>query len=304
MSKTKKIALGIFAIFLIPFLHASAQTTNIVYSDQYVTILSDGTIQFVSGYDMAISVDLNGTIYGPFVGGISYGDQDLNAILLGNFPDLITTGSSFNMNLCFDDFGSSATSCLSGGQAVDEVPVDVVNGFMYTINGQFATTPVQTTGLPYATSTSSYINTITTTGLPSNISFFNEYATASVASSSLVSTTNFLSFINVPQLLATRIPFAYIFQIYEDIAGDLTSSTTADQSFPNSTFSMQFPTSFNANGLESSTSISINYFSTSTFTEIMSQSTLSVVRELLGAIVWVELGFFLWRDARSKKHLF
>lgn len=299
MSKTgRKISyfVALFLGLLLPLL-ASAQSVEILYN---------------FGINSSAS-----TIYGlPTVSsGASYTELTLQEeSSQGVYADcaspnviLVNTGSAVNSSDFPVSLGSQAggtfwTLCaviVSPFQVVGqaELGVDASSSQWYDVNNPGATTA----GLPDA---ETYISEVGTNGLPNGASFFDQYATATVGTSTLVSATNLLSFLNVPELLSTRIPFSYIFQIYSALTSAL-STTSSDQLFPTGTFSMSWPTAFSSTGvLTATTTLTQTYLSTTTLTEIMGPTLLAIIRTLLGAIVYVELGFWLWKDARSKKHLF
>lgn len=195
------------------------------------------------------------------------------------------------------------------GQNKFEVAVSSFNNSLYgtiTENGSLSLNTISgVPAVPTLPNESNFISQIESGNLNTGIPLLDQYATATASSAPSLNATNFLSFLNVPQLLATRVPFAYIVQIYGALTSALSTASSSGQLFPTTTLNLGFPTSFSASGAEvGSTSLSINYFSTSTLTEIMGPTVLAVIRTLLGAIVYVELGMWLWRDARSKKHLF
>lgn len=174
-------------------------------------------------------------------------------------------------------------------------------GTLLDVEGVSSPASVSSLGFP---DSGTYIPNVTTTGLPPGVTFFNQYATSTLATSTLVDTTNLLSFINVPQLLATRVPFAYIFQIYGTFTTAMSTSTSGAL-LPNSFMTFVWPTAFGNDGQTTATSsIALDTFSTTTITQYIGPTDLAIIRELLVAIIYVEVGFWIWNDARHKKHLF
>lgn len=109
--------------------------------------------------------------------------------------------------------------------------------------------------------------------------------------------TNLLSFLNVPNLLQTKFPFAYIPQIYSAITQGLGTSTLAEN-FPSATLSMPWflsPTS--------STTLTVTLFSSSTVTHFLPQQSRDIIRAFLILVIWWEWGMFIWHDIRHRKHL-
>lgn len=109
-----------------------------------------------------------------------------------------------------------------------------------------------------------------------------------VGTSTLPSPTNFLSFLNVPVLLQTKIPFAYFFQIRDGLLQSTNSSSTTP--IPKGQISYNL-------GMGTTT---IDMFSTSTVAYFLSPSLVSLWRGLLVAFLYVEFGYVLYLRAKSK----
>jgi len=107
--------------------------------------------------------------------------------------------------------------------------------------------------------------------------------------SSLPSTGNLLSFLNVPTLLSTKVPFAYIFQIASGIQEGIESSST--NLIPPGTLVVA------ALGAGRSTT-TFDFFSTSTVGYYLSPSLIALWRALLVVILFVGFGFALYNVAR------
>lgn len=136
----------------------------------------------------------------------------------------------------------------------------------------------------------------TTTGDGTLVAPFTAFIGATVGTSTLPSETNLLSFINVPYLLQTRVPFAYFFQIAEVVRVAISSSTIA-ATIPSATFSVEFPTG------NSTTTIEVDMFSTSTITYFLTPTWVDLLRTLMVAVTFAATGLFFFHEARSKKHL-
>lgn len=114
---------------------------------------------------------------------------------------------------------------------------------------------------------------------------------ATVGTSTLPSVTNLLSFLNVPVLLQTKVPFAYIFQISAGIQAGLTSSSTT--AIPSSLF---FWSGING-------SSTIDMFSTTTIGYYISPALMSLWRAFLLVVLTVEFGYGLYHLARHELHI-
>jgi len=112
---------------------------------------------------------------------------------------------------------------------------------------------------------------------------------ATVGTSTLPNTTNLLSFLNVPTLLQTKIPFAYIFQIADGIKVGMSSSTAA--TIPSGTFTWK--------GVTGATT-TIDMFSTTTIGYYLSPTLIGLWREFELAILYITFGYALYRRAKHK----
>lgn len=113
---------------------------------------------------------------------------------------------------------------------------------------------------------------------------------ATVGTSTLPTTTNLLSFLNIPQLLATKVPFGYFFQSKNAIELALHGSTTT--AIPSGTFSYKIP------GHATS---SMDLFSTSTIAYFVSNDSRLLLRGLMVAVLYFELVYLLYHRAKSQK---
>ena len=119
---------------------------------------------------------------------------------------------------------------------------------------------------------------------------------SSFATSTLDSDFSLLGFLNIPQLLKTKIPFAYIYQISSTVRSSI-SSTSAD-TIPTGSFSWTLP----IYGRASST-ISIDLFSTTTITYFLTPTWVSILRGLMVAVTYFSLGWFIFHEAKHRKLL-
>jgi len=112
---------------------------------------------------------------------------------------------------------------------------------------------------------------------------------ATVGTSTLPDTMNLLSFLNVPNLLQTKIPFAYIFQIADGIKVGMSSSTAA--TIPTGTFTYR--------GVTGATT-TIDMFSTTTIGYYLNPTLIGLWRNFELAILYVTFGYALYRRAKHK----
>lgn len=111
---------------------------------------------------------------------------------------------------------------------------------------------------------------------------------STLGTSSLPSATNFLSFLNVPVLLETKIPFAYFFQVAQGIQSGINSSSTS--AIP--------PGTFVWTGIGRATT-TLDMFSTSTIGYYLSPTLIGLWRAFLLVVLYVEFGYALYTRAKS-----
>jgi len=121
-------------------------------------------------------------------------------------------------------------------------------------------------------------------------SFTNQFYSGTLGTSTLVATTSLLSFLNVPQLLQQRIPFAYIFQIANGIYAGINSSSTGE--IPSGNFIWRNT----QNG-----TTTFDFFSKNTIETYLSPNIISLWRGFLLACLTVEFGYALYRMTKSHK---
>jgi len=123
-----------------------------------------------------------------------------------------------------------------------------------------------------------------------NFTPFSPYLQSTVGTSTIASSTDFLSFLNVPALLQTKAPFAYIFQISDGFFSGLNSSST--NSIPSGNFIWH-----NTVGGTST----IDFFSQSTIETYLSPTIVLVWRQFLLFIMTIEFGMALYRKTLGHK---
>jgi len=115
------------------------------------------------------------------------------------------------------------------------------------------------------------------------------FLSATVGTSTLPDALNLLSFLNVPNLLQTKIPFAYIFQIYDGITTGISSSTAA--TIPSGNFIWT--------GINGATT-TIDFFSTTTIGYYFSPTLINKWRALELTILYIIFGYALYLRAKHK----
>lgn len=104
-------------------------------------------------------------------------------------------------------------------------------------------------------------------------------------------TSSIMAMLNVPNLLKTRVPFAYIFQIAEVISDTSMVSSSSVASLTLNFVSSSSPYASQLNG--------VAMFSTSTITSLMGSTNLGIMRALLVAITYVGSGLYLFRYVKG-----
>lgn len=112
---------------------------------------------------------------------------------------------------------------------------------------------------------------------------------ATLGTSTLPSTTNFLTFLNVPYLLQTKVPFAYIFQIAGGIVQGIES--TSSSALPSGAFVWS--------GIGTGTTTT-DFFSTSTVEYYLSPTLISAWRAFLLVVLTIDFGYALYHTARKQ----
>jgi len=115
------------------------------------------------------------------------------------------------------------------------------------------------------------------------------YIGATLGTSTLPSSTNLLSFLNVPNLLATKVPFGYFFQAKDAILNG--ANSTSSTAIPSGTFSIR--------GIGHGTT-TVDMFSTSTVGYFLSSSTISLLRGLMVAVLYFEFIYLLYLRGKSR----
>jgi len=112
------------------------------------------------------------------------------------------------------------------------------------------------------------------------------------------STGFFLNFLDVPNLLRTKAPFAYIFQI-----SNLMQTASSVPASTNSSLTLSFvPSSASTSPLGSVLS-NVVVFSTSTVSSLIPSSALSALRALQVGTIWLAVGFLMFREGlKAIKH--
>lgn len=131
----------------------------------------------------------------------------------------------------------------------------------------------------------------------------NPFTGANFGSTDLPTSTDMLSFVNVPNLLATKVPFAYVFQISSVIYNAVNGSTSAS-AIPSGSFSVKFPVKFGISGVATATTtIKIDMFSTSTIGYFLTPSYVGLLRGLMVAVTYFLTAWYLFHEARNRKLL-
>jgi len=123
-----------------------------------------------------------------------------------------------------------------------------------------------------------------------NFTPFTQFTGATVGTSTLLDTTNLLSFLNVPALLQTKVPFGYFFEAKDAIIAGINSTSTA--TIPLGTITFKIP------GRATST---IDMFSTTTISYFLTPDKITLLRGIMLAVLYFELAYVLYKRGSSAK---
>jgi len=239
-------------------------------------------------------------------GGIAPADTSTR-IIPPYTPSTGSTAASTTVGFSFDYYFNCTTSFGvydSATVAIRDLTTgsEVVDIFPQSVNicgqGSYVGTTTLTAGHLYLWNPKLYSSaTSSATVLGEFYSLEVLYASASstpftgatVGTSTLLSTTNLLSFLNVPQLLQTKVPFGYFFQIRDAILeGAGASSTTA------------IPSGLISYKIGQNATTTIDMFSTSTIAYYVTPGIASTFRGLMVIFLYIEFAYFMYHRARSK----
>lgn len=136
-------------------------------------------------------------------------------------------------------------------------------------------------------------NSSTGSSTLSNTINFGLNSTSTMAELGLTASTTdsfLLGFLNVPELVKTKVPFAYIFQIATALQTAIATTSTSNISTG----------SFNIK-IGNNATTSVDMFSSSTIKYFFTDTYINIFRGLEVASLWVALAWFLYHDAKSKK---
>jgi len=108
------------------------------------------------------------------------------------------------------------------------------------------------------------------------------------------SSSGFLSFLNVPALLETKAPFAYVPQFISQLQQ---LDNNPSYAFPSSAFQWKF-----ASGTSVSQTYTIDLFSTTTITRFLSPTYVAILRGFMVVVTYFSTIWFLYHDAK-KRHI-
>ena len=130
----------------------------------------------------------------------------------------------------------------------------------------------------------------------------NPFSGTTYGTSTIPNSTDLLSFVNVPNLLATKVPFAYLFQVSSVIYSAISGSTSA-ASIPTGAFTVKFPIKFGVKGATATTTINIDMFSTTTIGYFLTPTYVGLLRGLMVAVTYFLTAWYLFHEARNRKLL-
>jgi len=173
------------------------------------------------------------------------------------------------------------------------ITLDVATGTLAYYNGYY--TFSRSMILPYNgnyTAQAILYDSSTGSTTLSNTIYFGLNSTSTTLDLGIASSSEngLLGFLNVPELLKTKIPFAYMFQIATALQTAIATTSTSNIS----TGSFNWKLGNNA-------TTTIDMFSSSTIKYFFTDTYINIFRTLEVATIWFSLGWFLYHDAKRKK---
>jgi len=117
----------------------------------------------------------------------------------------------------------------------------------------------------------------------------SSYISATVGTATLPVATKFLTFLNVPYLLSTRIPFGYLYEAKDDLLSAF--STTSTRASPS--IGLSFKLSPNV------VTTTVVLFSTTTIRMFMTSDSIANLRGILVIILYAEFIYFMYHLIRK-----
>jgi len=196
------------------------------------------------------------------------------------FTNSTSTG---NFDLNFRIFQQGCVSETSSTTICTTDQVYTYTGVLYDgsyPNQQYPYKDIATTSLeyPYQGTSTIFVS-----------DFTNQFYNATIGTSTLIDSSNFLSFLNVPRLLQERAPFAYIFQIANAVYSGINSSSTTP--IPSGNFVWKNT----QNG-----TTTIDMFSPTTIKVYMSDSIIALWRAFLLVVLVINFAYALYYE--TKRH--
>jgi len=231
--------------------------------------------------------------------------------------DLNSATTTRILNFYYPQNGGISTSSLvyfnfsyfaNGGDGFDKVGIelkDITSNFQFSLPedtisasgiSNFAHSENLTPSHLYLARAYIRNSTTGTTTRSGWISF--DVVTAS-ASSTLVDfedkegSLSFLGFLNVPELLKTKAPFAYLPLVWNSFT-NLNSIATSSLATTTMSFTL-------ASGTSAQKTISIDFFSQTTFKKYFNDSMISLFRNLEKYVVFAGTLFYIYNDLRKRK---
>jgi len=262
--------------------------------DYWVEIYSDANPSYYTNFSIS-----GGSVVPDFVAtstpgilGIAPSSGSLGLSSPVTFTITVYNDSADYVRLTLENLSTGLTlipldiPLLASGYTTVSTTTSLVNGFYFGSVSALGTTTIRSMIYSFTVGASDSLTPLP--NLPP--------VGSSIGTSSLASSTNLLGFLNVPELLKTKVPFAYLFEIAPVLRSF--SASSSPSSISDSTFDITLPVH---NG---TTSLPITLFSTSTVGQFLPSGVLVGLRALMVAVTYIGTGMFLFHDARAKRHLF
>lgn len=113
-----------------------------------------------------------------------------------------------------------------------------------------------------------------------------------VSTSTTPNVKDFLTFLNVPNLLKTKIPFAYFFEAKDAIEQGIATTTTTE-----------IPSGGIEYKIGSLATTTADIFSTTTMAKYLTDEQIAILRGIMVIILYAEFGYAMYHRFKSTKHI-
>jgi len=140
---------------------------------------------------------------------------------------------------------------------------------------------------PFVNPPDSFMTNIPAVAGTSSLQIGTQYSSSTLGTSTLIDSTSLLSFLNVPLLLSTKVPFGYFFEAKDAILNSVSGSSTTP--IPSGTFSVRLGNS----------TTTVDMFSTSTVGYFLKPTMVTLLRGLMVAVLYIEFLYLLYLRGKA-----